>query len=461
MNKFINRYKERDFLQNEYDRRGSSLVILYGRRRVGKTTLVSEFVRDKRFLYFLVTEESESQNRNAFKGMVAEFINSELLKESSVDNWGIIFKSLINYETDDKKVIIIDEFQYLGKSNPAFPSIFQKIWDTLLKELNIMVILCGSLISMMESQTLSYSSPLYGRRTGQIKLNQIPFKYYHEFFSNKSHKELIEYYAVTGGVPKYIELFYDSKDIYTAIEKNILNKTSFLYDEPNFLLQREVSEVGSYFSIIKTIAMGNQKLSKIATNLELKQTGLTKYLKTLINLDILEREVPITEDNPEKSKRGLYKIKDNFILFWFKFIYPNISYIESGNEELAMKKIRQNLVDNHISYVYEDICREEMWELNAKGKWNFHFDKVGRWWNGNTEIDLVAIDSTGIDIIFGECKYWKNKVGIDVFEELEKKAKSVEWNATRRKCHFVIFSISGFTDDLIKLSEEREELLLI
>jgi AAA+ ATPase superfamily predicted ATPase len=368
---------------------------------------------------------------------------------------------LINYETDDKKVIIIDEFQYLGKSNPAFPSIFQKIWDTLLKELNIMVILCGSLISMMESQTLSYSSPLYGRRTGQIKLNQIPFKYYHEFFSNKSHKELIEYYAVTGGVPKYIELFYDSKDIYTAIEKNILNKTSFLYDEPNFLLQREVSEVGSYFSIIKTIAMGNQKLSKIATNLELKQTGLTKYLKTLINLDILEREVPITEDNPEKSKRGLYKIKDNFILFWFKFIYPNISYIESGNEELAMKKIRQNLVDNHISYVYEDICREEMWELNAKGKWNFHFDKVGRWWNGNTEIDLVAIDSTGIDIIFGECKYWKNKVGIDVFEELEKKAKSVEWNATRRKCHFVIFSISGFTDDLIKLSEEREELLLI
>lgn len=461
MNKFINRYKERDFLQNEYDRRGSSLVILYGRRRVGKTTLVSEFVRDKRFLYFLVTEESESQNRNAFKGMVAEFINSELLKESSVDNWGIIFKSLINYETDDKKVIIIDEFQYLGKSNPAFPSIFQKIWDTLLKELNIMVILCGSLISMMESQTLSYSSPLYGRRTGQIKLNQIPFKYYHEFFSNKSHKELIEYYAVTGGVPKYIELFYDSKDIYTAIEKNILNKTSFLYDEPNFLLQREVSEVGSYFSIIKTIAMGNQKLSKIATNLELKQTGLTKYLKTLINLDILEREVPITEDNPEKSKRGLYKIKDNFILFWFKFIYPNISYIESGNEELAMKKIRQNLVDNHISYVYEDICREEMWELNAKGKWNFHFDKVGRWWNGNTEIDLVAIDSTGIDIIFGECRYWKNKVGIDVFEELEKKAKSVEWNATRRKCHFVIFSISGFTDDLIKLSEEREELLLI
>lgn len=460
MNKFINRYKERDFLQNEYDRLGSSLVILYGRRRVGKTTLVSEFVRDKKFLYFLVTEESESQNRNAFKGMVAEFIDSELLKKSSVDNWEIIFKSLINYKTDDKKVIIIDEFQYLGKSNPAFPSIFQKIWDTLLKELNIMVILCGSLISIMESQTLSYSSPLYGRRTGQIKLNQIPFKYYHEFFSYKSYKELIEYYAVTGGVPKYIELFYDSKDIYTAIEKNILTKISFLYDEPNFLLQREVGEVGSYFSIIKAIAMGNQKLSKIATNLELKQTGLTKYLKTLINLDILEREVPITEDNPEKSKRGLYKIKDNFILFWFKFIYPNLSYIESGNEELAMKKIRQNLVDNHISYIYEDICREEMWGLNAKGEWDFHFDKVGRWWNGNTEIDIVAIDSTGTDIIFGECKYWKSKVGIDVFKELEKKAEYVEWKSTRRKSHFALFSISGFTDDLIKLSEERKEILL-
>jgi len=362
--------------------------------------------------------------------------------------------------TEDKKLLIIDEFQYLGRSNPAFPSIFQRIWDTLLKDSKIMVILCGSLISMMESQTLSYNSPLYGRRTGQIKLQQIPFRHYNEFFSQKSRKELIEYYSITGGVPKYIELFYDSKDIYSAIEQNVIRKASFLYDEPNFLLQREVSEIGSYFSVIKTIAAGNQKLGKISTALELKQTGLTKYLKTLIDLDILEREVPVTEENPEKSKRGLYKIKDNFLLFWFQFLYPNLSYIESGNEELAMKKIHQNLVDRHISFVYQDVCIEEMWQLSAKNQWGFNYDKVGRWWNNNTEIDIVAIDRTGNDIIFGECKYRENKVGIDILRTLEEKAKSVEWNQKTRRQWYVLFSINGFTDDLKYLAETKKDILL-
>ncbi|MDD2433146.1 MAG: DUF234 domain-containing protein [Clostridia bacterium] len=460
MNKFINREQEKTFLQNEYNRAGSSLIILYGRRRVGKTALACEFMKDKKSLYFLATEENEIQNRNAFKDMVADFSNNELLKNARVNNWEIIFKSLLEDNTNTKKVIIIDEFQNLGKANPAFPSIFQKIWDTILKNSNIMVILCGSLISMMESQTLSYSSPLYGRRTGQIKLKPLPFKHYQEFLPGKSRQELIEYYAITGGVPKYIELFYDSPDIYTAIEKNVLSKSSFLYDEPNFLLQREVGEVGSYFSLIKTIAAGNRKLAKIATNLELKQTSLTQYLQTLINLDILEREVPITADNPEKSKRGLYKIKDNFMRFWFQFIFPNLSYIESGNEKLAMKKIRQNLVDNHISYVYEDICREEMWQYNAEVKWDFHFDKIGRWWNKNTEIDIVAFDSTGNDIIFGECKYWQNRVGIDVLTNLAKKAKAVEWKAGNRKNHFAIFSLNGFTDDLLQLAKTRKDILL-
>ena len=230
-----------------------------------------------------------------------------------------------------KPVIVIDEFQYIGKSNPAFPSVFQRIWEEQLKDKPVMVILCGSLISMMESQTLSYNSPLYGRRTAQMKLKQIPFRYYRQFFPDKSENELVEMYAVTGGVPKYIESFADVGDIYEGISENILNPSGYLYDEPQFLLQQEVSEVGSYFSIIKAIAAGNSKLSAIATLLEVKSTSLTKYLKTLIDLDILEREVPVTEDNPEKSKKGLYKIKDNYLRFWFAFVYPNLSFIESGN----------------------------------------------------------------------------------------------------------------------------------
>ena len=460
MKEFIDRDQELGFLESEYNRDGSSLVILYGRRRVGKTALVSRFMKNKKALYFLSSEESEIQNRSIFKDLVADFTENELLKNAVITKWDLVFKALINYKTDEKKIVIIDEFQYLGRSNPAFPSVFQRIWDTMLKDSNIMVILCGSLISMMEAQTLNYDSPLYGRRTGQIKLKQIPFSHYKDFFPQKDKKELIEYYSITGGVPKYIELFYESENIYSAIEQNVLAKSSFLFDEPNFLLQKEVSEIGSYFSVIKTIASGNQKLSKIAAALELKQTGLTRYLKTLINLDILEREVPITEENPEKSKRGLYKIKDNFMLFWFKFIYPNLSYIESGNSDLAMKKIHQNLIDGHISYVYEDICIEEMWRLNKQNRWDFHFDKVGRWWNNTSEIDIVAIDSSGNDIIFGECKYWGNKVGIDVLNKLEEKAGYVEWKQNTRRQWFVLFSISGFTEELEKLAVSRNDILL-
>lgn len=461
MKTFIDRQEELDSLEKEYERAGSSLVVLYGRRRVGKTALANKFIENRQAVYFLATEENETQNRIAFKNVVAEQTGNELLKSANIDGWDLIFKVWADTVCSEKKLMVIDEFQYLGKANSAFPSIFQRIWDTILKDKNVMVILCGSLISMMESQTLAYSSPLYGRRTGQIKLRQIPFRHYHEFFPGKSEKELIEYYAITGGIPKYIELFYDFEDIYTAVENNVLLKSSFLYDEPNFLLRREVSEVGSYFSVIKAIAAGNQKLSKIAMVLELKQTGLTKYLKTLIDLDILEREVPVTEDNPERNKRGLYKIRDNFMLFWFKFIFPNLSYIESGHPELVMKKIRANLVDAHISYVYEDICMEKMWELNAGGTWDFHFDKVGRWWNQNTEIDIVALDQTDHHIIFGECKYWTNKVGIDVLRDLERKAERVEWNKDGRINHFILFSVSGFTDELVELSQIRKDLILM
>lgn len=185
-----------------------------------------------------------------------------------------------------------------------------------------MVILCGSLISMMVSQTLSYDSPLYGRRTAQIQLKPIPFRYYREFFPERSVRELVELYYVTGGVPKYIELFSGGGDIYSAIRDNVLDRAGYLYDEPYFLLQKEVAEIGNYFSIIRAIAAGSSRLSAISGALEVKATSLTKYLKTLIDLDILEREVPVTEKNPELCKRGLYRIKDNYIRFWFVFVYP-------------------------------------------------------------------------------------------------------------------------------------------
>jgi hypothetical protein len=457
---FIDRQEELRFLQVEYERPGSSMVILYGRRRVGKTALLTEFMKDKSGIYFLATQESETENRNAFKEIVADYLRNELLKTAVINDWHIIFKTLAESSQKGKLMIVIDEFQYLGKTNPAFSSVFQKIWDTLLQDKEIMVVLCGSLISMMESQTLAYDSPLYGRRTGQIKLKQIDFPHYSDFFKSKSHKELIEYYAVTGGVPKYIEQFQNEDNIYTAIQKHILDKSSFLYEEPHFLLQNEVSEIGNYFSIIKAIAAGNQKLSRIASYLEVKQTGLSKYLKTLIDLDILERQVPITEEHPEKSKRGLYKIKDNFLNFWFKFVYPNLSFLERNQQSIVMLKIRQNFVDNHVAFVYEDVCLSTLWQMNNEGQWPFYFNKAGRWWDNQTEIDLVAYDSQGDNIIFGECKYHEQPIDVDVFYVLSKKAESVAWKKDQRRKWYILFSNNGFTDPLLTLAKKRDDIIL-
>lgn len=460
MAKFIDRESETATLEREYARDGSSLVILYGRRRVGKTSLITKFINGKNALFFLASEESELQNRESFKRRAADFINSDLLRYAAISSWDVIFKAIMDTEFDKKPIIVIDEFQYIGKSNPAFPSIFQRIWEEVLKNMSVMVILCGSLISMMESQTLNYDSPLYGRRTAQIRLKQIPFRYYGQFFPTRSEKELIEMYSVTGGVPKYIELFGECEDIYSAIKQNILNPSGYLYDEPHFLLQQEVSEIGSYFSLIRAIAAGNSKLSEIATVLETKTTNLTKYLKTLIGLDILEREVPVTEDNPEKSKRGLYKIRDNYIKFWFAFVYPNMSFLESGNSEIVMSKIRKGLVSNQIAFVYEDICREKMWKLNAEGVWDFHFSKIGRYWDNKTEIDIAALDPDGKNLILGECKYWTDPVGINILKDLEKKSWSVTWEDGRRKTHYVLFSISGFTPELESYVATRPDVKL-
>lgn len=463
MEKFVDRTEDLQTLETAYKMPKSSLIILYGRRRVGKTSLITEFIKDKKALYYLATEESETLNRNAFREKAADFLGHDLLREAVSASWETIFKIISNADVGSKIILVIDEFQYLGKVNPAFPSVMQRIWDEILKEKNVMLILAGSLISMMVSQTLSYGSPLYGRRTFQILLKQVQFRYYREFYDSlTTRRELIERYAVTGGVPKYIESFVENpcQDIYDSIEQHILNPSSYLYTEPYFLLQQEVTEIGSYFSLLRAIAAGNSKLSAIASALSVKSTGLTKYLKTLIDLDILEREVPVTEDNPEKSKKGLYRIKDNYLRFWFAFVYPNMSLLESGNRAIVLEKIRHGMHRGHTSFVYENVCQEKMWDLNTAGAWDFHFSKLGRYWDNSTEIDITALDPDGHNLILGECKFWNEPIGPGILRALEKKAPSVSWNRDDRKVHYILFSISGFTDELQAIAKEREDVLL-
>lgn len=312
--KFIGRHQELQTLEAEY-RRDGGFVVIYGRRRVGKTTLIKEFMKGKPAFYFLATEEVESQSMKRLSGVIARATGNAMLQRVTFSDWLDLFQEIAKYRPEEKKILVIDEFPYLVKTNPAFPSILQNAWDELLKDSNTMLILCGSLLGMMQKHALSYDSPLYGRRTAQLRLAPLSFS---EVYAARpqSFEAAVEEYSVTGGVPKYLELFQPDEDLTEQLERLVLSKSGFLYEEPNFLLRDEVQTAANYFSIIRAIADGNHKLGKIAGALGLETSALTPYLSTLIDLGFLKKEVPITEKNPEKSRKGLYFISDNFTRFW-------------------------------------------------------------------------------------------------------------------------------------------------
>lgn len=450
--KFIDRKREMSTLEKEYNRE-NSFVVLYGRRRTGKTTLIKEFIKDKNAFYFFADKQNESLQINRFKNQLAEHFKDEFLKKIEINDWDTIFDYFISKIEDEKFVLVIDEFQYLCLMNKGFSSIFQRIYDEKIADKNIMVILCGSLISMMYSEVLSYDSPLYGRRTAQIKLQPISFEYYKEFFDNKSKRELIEFYSITGGIPKYILEFDRNKTPLWNIENNIFNKDNFLYSEPKFLLQEEINDLSRYFSILNSIALGNTKLSSICSHLGLNSSSMTSYITKLIDLDILEKEVPVTE-NIENGKKGLYKIKDNYLKFWFSYVYPYQSYLEIENLSYPLEKIK-NEFNLWVSKIYEDLSRETL--LN-NFEIPFPIKKLGRWWNNNEEIDIVGLGDN--EIIFGECKWSSKKVGLSVLLTLKEKSKNVKWNNSNRKEYFILFSKEGFSDDLISLSKKDKTIIL-
>lgn len=196
--------------------------------------------------------------------------------------------------------------------------------------------------------------------------------------------------------------------------------------------------------------------------MEVKQTSISKYLTTLQDLDIIERQVPVTEEHPEKSKKGLYFIKDHYFEFWFQLIYPYRDMIESGNEAYVMQLIHMHMIERHTAFVYEEICRENMWEINQDNPWNIVVNRVGRWWgNKDVEIDIVAYDSFGRDIVFGECKYSRNPKDTDVLYDLIQKSTYVDWRKSDRRAYYIIYSRSGFTPQFMDIAKKREDVLLL
>ncbi len=464
--KFLGREKEILDLEKEYARDGG-FVVIYGRRRIGKTTLIKQFIKSKTAFYFLATKEVESQSMKRFAGVIARTTGNSVMQKAAFSDWLDLFQAVADYRPNEKKVLVIDEFPYLVKVNDSFPSILQNAWDEILKDSNVMLILCGSLISMMKKHALSYESPLYGRRTAQMRIAPLPFTTVYEN-QKLSFEEAAEQYSITGGVPKYMEFFSDGQPLYEQIKENVLSKNGFLYEEPNFLLTDEVQVPTNYFSIIKVIADGNHKLGTIAGILGLETSALTPYLKTLSELGFIEKQVPVTEKNAEKTRKGLYFISDNFLRFWFRYVYPYKGELELDNTQISLDELDKDFKEKFVAFAYEDICKEIFARLCSDKAIDFTPSKIGSYWlndkSGNTQIDVMAVDTVNKRLFAGECKYHNQPIDADVYFELVKKVDNSSEIKSAFKGYTVIygvFSKSGFTSRMTDISNSNPNLFLI
>lgn len=464
--KFIGRQAELEKLESEYKKDGS-FVVIYGRRRVGKTTLIKEFLKNKSAFYFLATEELESLSMKRLAGVIARTTNNTLFQKTIFTDWLDLFEVIAEYKPDQKKVFVIDEFPYLVKNNPAFPSILQNAWDEVLKDNNVMLILSGSFVGMMQKHALSYDSLLYGRRTSQMRLAPLPFTDVYDAKS-LSFDKMVEQYAITGGVPKYLEFFDDDKDLIDQLKDTVLSKSGFLYEEPYFLLKSESMNALNYFSIIKAIADGNHKLGKIASALEQETSNLTPYLLPLINLGFIEKRTPVTEKNPEKSRKGLYFISDNFIRFWFRYIYPYKGELELDNMQIVLDEIHKDFIEKFVAFAYEDICKDIFANLCKQKAIPFVPSRIGSYWqndyDSDTEIDVMAIDNQNKRIFVGECKYHLKPVDAPVYFSLKEKtdnAKEIFKTYQGYELIYGLFSKSGFTKRMFDIAKENTDIFLI
>jgi uncharacterized protein len=427
---FVNRVLELEDLNRLFFEKKPKLIILYGRRRVGKTALLNEFARKHKAVYLVARQESEKDQLKKMSEEIAVFFNDKILKLNPFQNYDALFAYLAEKEVP----VLFDEFPFLVESNKALPSILQEHWDKYLSKKNSFIVLCGSSIRMMES-LLGYKSPIYGRRTEQILLEPLLFRDACKFMPKCTPEEQVENYAVLGGTPAYWLEFDQKKPLITNIKEKILYKNKFLYQDVLFVIQQELNEPRTYYSIIKSIAKGNTKLGEIMNDTGIGKEKIGKYLSVLQKLRLIERNVPITEPRPKKSRKGIYVLKDQYFKFWFKFIFENTEYIEQNKpEKLLEEKIMPEL-NAFTGRAFEDIALE--WIKNQVQYKNYLF---GKWWSKNEEIDLVGIDKKNNQLIFGEVK-WKNlsaKETNEIFKKLEKKTLRTEWNQNAQKNFLII-----------------------
>ncbi len=466
---FIGREAELHFFEEKYADKKGQFIVLYGRRRVGKTETLKEFCKGKPHVFFSCTQSTDHIQ-------LAKF-SAQLLKENiparqyitEFKDWTKAFRAILDLPYGDKKkLVVIDEFPYMCRGNKSIPSILQNLWDSDLKNQNIMLILCGSAMSFIEKELLAEKKPLYGRATGIYKMKAMGFYDAIKFFPNYSERDKVLSYAILGGIPHYLSQWNPDLSVEENVKKHILTKGSILYSEVEFLLHQELRETPIYNSIIEAVALGSTKLNEISQKSLIDDTSKTSvYLKNLIELGIVDREFSIDTGVKEKANtnRGIYRLTDNFFRFWYAFGFGNFSQLEDGDVDGVYEYVVKPALHEFAAVTFEDICKEFVKELQKMNALPFRYAKMGRWTGktslrsgmvADTEIDILAMDSEGTQYLVGECKFKNSPFKYSDYLDVKAKLTTLQ---NRAKFYYALFSESGF-DDKIKNDTQEENLLL-
>lgn len=472
---FIGREAELKFLQDKYTEERGQLIVLYGRRRVGKTETLREFCKDKPHVFFSCTQTTDLvQLRNFSSRMFKENIPAKNYISEFAD-WEKAFRAVLDLPYgNQKKLLVIDEFPYMCRGNKSIPSILQNLWDAELRDSNVMIILCGSAMSFIEKELLSEKNPLYGRATGIYKMKEMGFYDAIKFFPEYSDRDKVLTYAVLGGIPHYLRQWNPKLSVDENIKRNILTKGCILYSEVEFLLHQELRETPIYNSIIEAVALGNTKLNDISQKSLLEDTAKTSvYLKNLMELGIVEREFSVDAKIKEQanSGRGTYRLTDNFFRFWYAFGFANYSQLEDGDVDGVYEYVVKPALHEFASFAFEDVCREFVRMLQKKNELPFRYSKMGRWMGkttvrdekasdglrtAETEIDLLCIGKDAREYLVGECKF--KGVPFSYSEYLDTLAKLTPLKE-KSKFYYALFSESGFDQKILDCAAMNETQL--
>ena len=456
---FIGREKELADLHELYAQDKFQLFVLYGRRRVGKTTLLNEFCKDKDTIFYSAEQSNNKLNLEKFSALVFNFYGENNLEPFSSRTNAL--SDIDERQKDKKLVLVIDEFPYLAKKNKALLSELQHLIDHRLIGGKLFMILCGSYMGFMEKEILGSKSPLFGRRTAQLHMKPFNYQTSSKFLDGFSNVAKLELYGAFGGTPLYLQQINASETFEENIKRAYLKVTSYLYEETLLLLRQEVQEPGIYSAIIEAIASGYTKANEISTKIGEDSAKCLKYIKILCELGILHKEIPFGEK--ESSRKTIYGISDFMFRFWYRYVFANRTLIETGAQQVVWAKRIEPDYNSYMGLIFERVCTDYLSVKNAMGELPILFTSIGRWWgtnpvtHGQEEIDLIAND--GKDYIFGECKWRNEKLDLSVLREL--KAKADIFSKNRNSTYYMLFSKSGFTEAVINEAKSDSSIMLV